>query len=69
MILIVFGGTPAPINDALPAGGWMLLGSLVMIAIVFLPLLAGRIGGVRTEIAIAYRGQAFALRGRMAGLY
>ncbi|MFM8560760.1 MAG: FUSC family protein, partial [Solirubrobacterales bacterium] len=68
VILIVFGGTPAPINDAVPAGAWMLLGSLIMIAVVFLPLLAGRIGGVRTEIAIAYRGQAFALRGRMGGI-
>ena len=68
VILVVFSGTPDPIGAALPSAGWMLLGSTVMILSVILPLFAGRIGGVRTDIAIAYRAQALALRDRKAGI-
>ncbi|MFM8883922.1 MAG: FUSC family protein [Solirubrobacterales bacterium] len=68
VILVVFSGTPDPIGAALPSAGWMLLGSTVMILSVILPLFAGRIGGVRTDIAIAYRAQALALRDGEAGI-
>ena len=68
VILVVFSGTPDPIGAALPSAGWMLLGSTVMILSVILPLFAGRIGGVRTDIAIAYRAQALALRDEKTGI-
>ncbi len=68
VILVVFSGTPDPIGAALPSAGWMLLGSTVMILSVILPLFAGRIGGVRTDIAVAYRAQALALRDRKTGI-
>lgn len=68
VILVVFSGTPDPIGAALPSAGWMLLGSTVMILSVIVPLFAGRIGGVRTDIAIAYRAQALALRDGKTGI-
>ncbi len=67
-VFAVFSGTADPIGDALPVAGWMLVGAVIVTASVALPLLARRIGGMRSEIAIAYRGQAFALRGRMGGI-
>ena len=68
VILVVFSGTPDPIGAALPTAGWMLLGSAVMILTVIVPLFAGRIGGVRNDISIAYRAQALALRDSKTGI-
>jgi uncharacterized membrane protein YccC len=68
VVLVVFSGTPDPIGEALPTAGWMLLGSAVMILSVVVPLLTGRIGGIRTDISIAFRAQALALRHGRAGI-
>ena len=68
VVLVVFSGTPDPVGEALPTAGWILLGSTVMILSVVIPLLAGRIGGVRTDIAVAYRAQSLALRDEKVGI-
>lgn len=63
----VFSGTPQPIDDITPALFGVLAGAVAQILSVALPLLARRMGGLRTEISIAMRGVAFALRGRDGG--
>ncbi|MFM8526911.1 MAG: hypothetical protein ACKOBH_02150, partial [bacterium] len=52
----VFSGTPQPIDDITPALFSLLAGAVAQILSVALPLLARRMGGLRTEISIAMRG-------------
>lgn len=68
VLFVVFSGTPDPIGEALPLAAWTFFGALVMTASVILPLFTRRAGGLRSDMAIAYRAQGFALRGEMGGI-
>ena len=59
----VFAGTPEPISKVEPAVLGILVGCLLQVIAMALPLLTKRIGGLRTDISVAIRAEAFALRG------
>ena len=59
----VFAGTPEPISAIEPAVLGVLAGCTFQIAAMALPLLTRRIGGLRTDISVAIRAEAFALAG------
>lgn len=59
----VFAGTPEPIGNAGPAMLGVLLGGGLQVLTMALPLLLRRIGGLRTDISVALRSVAYALRG------
>ena len=59
----VFAGTPEPISAIEPAVLGVLAGCTFQIAAMALPLLTRRIGGLRTDISVAIRAEAFALTG------
>lgn len=63
----VFAGTPEPISAIPPALLGVLLGGGLQILVMVLPLFARRIGGLRTDISVAMRGVAFALKGHDGG--
>lgn len=59
---IIFAGNPHPAFPPLVLGAMMLLGGLVQAAVLVLPLLLGRVGGLREGIAVSYRTLGYALR-------
>lgn len=59
----VFAGTPEPVSAIGPAALGVLAGCTFQIAAMALPLLTRRIGGLRTDISVAIRAEAFALTG------
>ena len=63
----IFAGTPEPISAIPPALLGVLLGGGLQILIMVLPLFARRIGGLRTDISVAMRAVAFALKGHDGG--
>lgn len=63
----IFAGTPEPISAIPPALLGVLLGGGLQILLMVLPLFARRIGGLRTDISVAMRAVAFALKGHDGG--
>ena len=63
-----FAGTPEPLSDVLPTTLKVLISAVVMATVIIVPMLAGRLGGLRTDVVVALRGQAFALRGMIGGI-
>ncbi|MFM9076801.1 MAG: FUSC family protein, partial [Solirubrobacterales bacterium] len=63
----VFAGTPEPISAIPPALLGILVGGGLQILVMVLPLFARRIGGLRTDISVAMRAVAFALKGHDGG--
>lgn len=59
---IVFSGTPTTDRSALETAILVVIGGLCQAAVITLPLLARRVGGMRESIAIIYRTLGFALR-------
>jgi uncharacterized membrane protein YccC len=59
---IVFSGTPTTDRSALETAVLIMLGGLCQAAVITLPLLGKRVGGMREGIAIIYRTLGFALR-------
>lgn len=62
VMFAVYSGTPEPLGEAVHTSTLVLLGGFITIAVVLLPLLFRRMGGVRTDLAIAYRALGFAVR-------
>jgi uncharacterized membrane protein YccC len=63
-----FSGTPEPLSDVLPTTLKVLASAVAMITVIMVPMLAGRLGGLRTDVVVALRAQAFALRGMIGGI-
>ena len=59
---IIFSGTPTTEHSAFEAAVLMLVGGLCQVAVITLPLLTRRLGGMREGIAVTYRTLGFALR-------
>ncbi len=64
----VFSGVPVPLSEALPTTLKVFVGAAAMTTVAIIPMLAGRLGGLRTDVAVALRAQAFALRGMLGGI-
>jgi len=64
----IFAGTPVPLQAVMPAVLMILIGGAAQILFAALPHLFRRLGGLRTDISVAYRTVAFALRGREGGI-
>jgi uncharacterized membrane protein YccC len=58
----IYSGTPEPLGTSLRTSGLMLLGGAIATLAILGPLLARRMGGVRADVAIAYRALGFAVR-------
>ena len=63
-----FSGTPEPFSEVLPTTLKVLISAAAMTTVIVVPMLAGRLGGLRTDVAVALRAQAFALRGMLGAL-
>ena len=63
-----FSGTPEPLSAVLPTTLKVLASAVAMITVITVPMLAGRLGGLRTDVVVALRAQAFALRGMIGGI-
>ncbi|MGI9187139.1 MAG: hypothetical protein ACR2J9_06415, partial [Gaiellales bacterium] len=59
---IIFSGTPTTDRSALETAILILIGGLCQAAVITLPLVSRRVGGMRESIAIIYRTLGFALR-------
>ncbi len=64
----VFSGTPTAISDGGPLVLKVFIGAIAMASAVIIPMLTGRIGGLRTDVVVALRAQSFALRGKVGGI-
>ena len=63
-----FSGTPEPLSDVVPTTLKVVVSALVMATVIIIPMLTGRLGGLRTDVAVALRAQSFALRGMIGGI-
>ncbi len=63
-----FSGTPEPLSAVLPTTLKVLISAAAMTTVIVIPMLAGRLGGLRTDVVVALRAQAFALRGMIGGI-
>ncbi|MSX02456.1 MAG: hypothetical protein F2813_04755, partial [Actinobacteria bacterium] len=63
-----FSGTPEPLSAVLPTTLKVLVSAVVMATVIAAPMLAGRLGGLRTDVVVTLRAQAFALRGLIGGI-
>lgn len=63
-----FAGTPEPLSAVLPTTLKVLISAAAMTAVIVVPMLAGRLGGLRTDVVVALRAQAMALRGMIGGI-
>jgi uncharacterized membrane protein YccC len=63
-----FSGTPEPLSAVLPTTLKVLVSAVVMATVIAVPMLAGRLGGLRTDVVVTLRAQAFALRGMIGGI-
>ena len=63
-----FSGTPEPFSAVLPTTLKVLISAVAMTTVIVVPMLAGRLGGLRTDIVVALRAQAMALRGMIGGI-
>ena len=63
-----FSGTPEPLSAVLPTTLKVLISAAVMTTVIVVPMLAGRLGGLRTDVVVALRAQAMALRGMIGGI-
>ena len=63
-----FSGTPEPLGAVVPTTLKVLISAAAMTAVIVIPMLAGRLGGLRTDVVVALRAQAFALRGMIGGI-
>ncbi len=63
-----FSGTPEPFSYALPTTLKVLIAATAMTTVITVPMLAGRLGGLRTDVAVSMRAQGFALRGMIGGV-
>ncbi len=63
-----FSGTPEPLSAVLPTTLKVLVSAVVMGTVIAVPMLAGRLGGLRTDVVVTLRAQAFALRGMVGGI-
>ncbi len=63
-----FSGTPEPLSAVLPTTLKVLVSAAVMTTVIVVPMLAGRLGGLRTDVIVALRAQAMALRGMIDGI-
>lgn len=64
----LFSGTPEPLQAVVPAMVMILIGGSLQILFAALPELFKRLGGLRTDISVAYRTVALALRGKQGGI-
>lgn len=64
----LFSGTPEPLQAVVPAMLMVLIGGSLQILFAALPELFRRLGGLRTDISVAYRTVALALRGKQGGI-
>ncbi len=63
-----FSGTPEPFSEVLPTTLKVLISAAAMTTVIVVPMLAGRLGGLRTDVVVALRAQAMALRGMIGGI-
>ena len=63
-----FSGTPEPLGAVVPTTLKVLISAAAMTTVIVLPMLAGRLGGLRTDVVVALRAQAMALRGMIGGI-
>lgn len=63
-----FSGTPEPFSAVLPTTLKVLISAVAMTTVIVVPMLAGRLGGLRTDVVVALRAQAMALRGMIGGI-
>jgi len=63
-----FSGTPEPFSAVLPTTLKVLISAAAMTTVIVVPMLAGRLGGLRTDVVVALRAQAMALRGMIGGI-
>jgi len=63
-----FSGTPEPLSDVVPTTLKVLISAVVMATVIVVPMLTGRLGGLRTDVAVVLRAQSFALRGMIGGI-
>ena len=63
-----FSGTPEPLSAVLPTTLKVLISAVAMTTVIVVPMLAGRLGGLRTDVVVALRAQAMALRGMIGGI-
>jgi len=63
-----FSGTPEPLSAVVPTTLKVLVSAVVMATVIVVPMLTGRLGGLRTDVVVALRAQAFALRGMIGGI-
>ena len=63
-----FSGTPEPLSEVLPTTLKVLISAIAMTTVIVVPMLAGRLGGLRTDVVVALRAQAMALRGMIGGI-
>ena len=63
-----FAGTPEPFSEVLPTTLKVLISAAAMTIVIVVPMLAGRLGGLRTDVVVALRAQAMALRGMIGGI-
>lgn len=64
----LFSGTPEPLQAVVPAMVMVLIGGSLQILFAALPEVFRRLGGLRTDISVAYRTVALALRGKQGGI-
>jgi uncharacterized membrane protein YccC len=58
----IYSGAPVPVEDSFRTTALVFLGGMIAVVVILLPLVLLRMGGVRTDVAIAYRSLALALR-------
>jgi len=63
-----FAGTPEPLSEVMPTTLKVLISAAAMTIVIVVPMLAGRLGGLRTDVVVALRAQAMALRGMIGGI-
>jgi uncharacterized membrane protein YccC len=62
VMFAIYSGTPEPLGESFRTGGLVLLGGLIATLAILGPLFLRRMGGVRADVAIAYRALGFAVR-------
>ncbi len=62
VMFAIYSGTPEPLGESIRTGGLVLLGGLIATVAILGPLFLRRMGGVRADVAIAFRALGFAVR-------
>ncbi|MFM7247951.1 MAG: FUSC family protein [Actinomycetota bacterium] len=69
VMFAIYSGTPEPLGESFRTGGLVLLGGLIVTVAILGPLFLRRMGGVRADVAIAFRALGFAVRDDPAWQY